>query len=156
MSVPFARMGNRQRNLAVFATVGAVVLVAACVASLHRDPYQREMRPVYDVIIAGEQGWAAEATKRLDAIVARSGDRHALAERLLRESDGSLAAEGMALAVRSRHPRARHLVQRHVGDRRWNWYLSNNGELARQLLLHLEGQPVETWVVALLERGAAS
>lgn len=149
-------MGKRRHNLAVaVAGVAAVVAAAAVFAWAHADPYPREMRPVYAVIARGEQCWADDAGRMLDRIVARSSDPHALAERLLAEPDGSLAAEGMFLAVRSRHPQAQRLVRQHSGDRRWNWYLANNDELARQLLAQLDGRPVENWVATRLARPAA-
>ena len=149
-------MGNRRRNLVLFAVAGVVAIAAVLLAWSRSDPYRWEMRPVYAVIAAGEPGWGDEATKMLDAIIRRSSDPHALAERLLRESDGSLVAEGMVLAVRTQHPRARTLVQQHLGDGRWNWHLANNDELARQLLLQLDGKPVESWVASWLGRTAAS
>src|SRR5438128_74263 len=108
--------------------IGAVAAVVVCVAAVvtwrRWDQYRWEMHQVYAVIAAGEQGWADEAGGMLQRIIARSSDQHALAERLLREPDGSLAAEGMVLAVRSGHPRARSLVQQHLTDHRWNWSLT--------------------------------
>lgn len=118
--------------------------------SRFEDPYRREMHPVYDVIATGEQGWGDNARRMLEKMIARHADRHALAERLLQESDGSLVAEGMILAVRSQHPAARELVGQHLRDHRWNWYLANNDELAKQLLQHMDGRKSEEWVTALL------
>jgi hypothetical protein len=132
--------------------LAAVIVAAGCIAWRRADPYRRDMRPVYAVIAKGEQGWADEATRMLDEIIVRSADKHALAERLLRETDGSLAAEGMVLAVRSRHPRARELLESRLSDHRWNWSLVSNDELAKQLLLSLNGRPIEKWVTAWLER----
>src|SRR5258708_3711867 len=143
-------MGNRHRNLAVLGVLGVVAISAGFLAWSFSDPYRREMRPVYAVIAAGEQGWGDEATRMLDGIVTRSSDKHALAEKLLQESDGSLVAEGMVLAVRSHHPQARNLVHQHLSDHRWNWYLANNDELAKQLLLQMDGKPVENWVASWL------
>jgi len=149
-------MGNRRSNITILAVLGVVAIAATLLTWSRSDPYRWEMRPVYAAIAAGEQGWGEEATRMLDGIISRSSDRHALAERLLRESDGSLVAEGMVLAVRSHHPQARSLVQQHLSDRRWNWYLANNDELAMQLLLQLDGKPVESWVATWLGRTAAS
>jgi hypothetical protein len=147
-------MTNRPRNLAIAAVLGAAAVAAAFIA--WSRSYRYEMRPVYAVIAAGEQGWAGDATRMLDGIISRSLDHHALAERLLTESDGSLVAEGMVLAVQSCHPQARSLVQQHLSDKRWNWSMANNAELAKQLLLQLDGKPVEEWVGSWLGRTATS
>jgi len=146
-------MGSRRRVLTLYAIGALLALVAVAKICLFVfDPYRREMRPVHAVIAAGEMGWASEATDLLDRVIARSADKHALADRLLQESDGSLVAEGMILAVRSRHPRVRSLLEAHLSDHRWNWYLGNNDELARELLCYLDGRPIEGWVVSLIER----
>jgi hypothetical protein len=142
------------RRLGVVAA--PVAVVAAVVTWARWDRYHWEMHPVYAVIAAGEQGWADDATNILHRIIARSPDQHALAERLLLESNGSLVAEGMVLAVRSGHPRARSLVQLHLTDHRWNWSLTNNYELAKQLLLELDGKPVESWVASWLHETPGS
>jgi hypothetical protein len=149
---------SREHSVPLAVVLGVVVAAIAAVFLVwsRSDPYRREMRPVYAVIAAGEQGWGDEATKMLDGVISRSQDHHALAERLLQESDGSLVAKGMVLAVRSHHPQARSLVQQHLSDHRWNWYLANNDELAKQLLLQLDGKPVESWVASWLGRTAAS
>src|SRR4051812_45540156 len=98
-------MGNRGRNLALFAVIATVAVAATVFAWARSDSYPREMRPVYAVIKAGEQNWGSEATGLLHKIMARTPNRHALADHLLSESDGSLVAEGMVLAVQSGHPR---------------------------------------------------
>ena len=147
-------MGNRPLKILLVLILVADAAVAAYIAL--SDPYDRDMRPVYAVIAAGEQGWGDAGTQLLDGIIARSANRNALAERLMQESDGSLVAEGMVLAVRSHHPAARSLVSRHLGDHRWNWYLADNDQLAKQLLLHLDGKPVEAWITSWLARTAAS
>jgi hypothetical protein len=102
------------------------------------DAYTREMRPVYAVIETGEQNWGTEATRLLHGIMARSSDRRGLADRLLKERDGSLVAEGMVLAVRNGHPRVRAILREHLADGRWNWALAHNDELARQLKGYVE------------------
>ena len=115
------------------------------------DAYTREMRPVYAVMEAGEQGWGTEATRLLHGIIARSSDRRGLADRLLKEREGSLVAEGMVLAVRSGHPRVRAILREHLADGRWNWGLAHNDELARQLLGYVDGGTAETWVMRWVE-----
>jgi hypothetical protein len=112
------------------------------------------MQPVYAVIKAGEQNWASEATAMLHKIMARTSDRHAFADHLLSESDGSLVAEGMVLAVQSRHPRARNIVQSHLSDKSWNWALANNDDLAEQLLTYLDKHETEPSVLSWLGQTA--
>jgi hypothetical protein len=106
------------------------------------------MQAVYAVIKAGEQNWGSEATDLLHKIMVRTSNRHALADYLLSESDGSLVAEGMVLAVQSGHPRARAILHAHLTDKRWNWALANNDDLAKQLLLYLDQQKTEQWVLS--------
>jgi hypothetical protein len=108
------------------------------------------MQPVYAVIEAGEQNWGTEATPMLHKIMARTSDRHAMADRLLSERNGSLVAEGMVLAVQSGHPRARAIIREHLTDKRWNWALANNDDLAKQLLSYVDKQRTEQWVVSWL------
>lgn len=143
-------MGNDRRNLVLFAVVGAVAVAATMFALSLSDPYRREMRPVYAVIKAGEQGWGSEAIAMLRTMMKRASDRHVLADRLLSESDGSLVAEGMVLAVQSGHPRARAILQEHLTDNRWNWALANNDDLAKQLLAYIDNQKTEQWVLSWL------
>lgn len=145
-----ARMRNCLRNLALFVVVATVVIAAAVFAWSWSDPYRREMRPVYAVIKAGEQNWGSEATAMLRKIMARTSDRHALADHLLSESDGSLVAEGMVLAVQGGHPRARAILQKHLTDKRWNWAMANNDDLAKQLIAYLDKQETEQWVLSWL------
>jgi hypothetical protein len=144
-------LGKRRRSLIIAFLPVTAIAFALLVWSL-ANSYGYQMRPVYAVIAAGDQGWGDEASRLLDGVIARTRDRHALAERLLQESDASLVAEGMILAVRSNHPGARTLVQQHLQDHRANWYLSSNADLAKQLLLHLDGKPAEDWVTSQLAR----
>ncbi len=145
-------MLNRPRIFALLAVLAVVALAAAYYISYSADPYRRQMRPVYAVIKAGEQGWGVEANRLLDAIVAKSTNRQALAERLMKEPDASLVAEGMILAVRYEHPQARRFLELRLNDSRWNWSLSQVREVAKQLLLYLDGKPIESWVSDWLQR----
>lgn len=148
-------MENPRRNLELLAAVATLAFVATMFALLLlEDPYRREMRPIYAVITAGEQCWAGEASAMLHKIMARTSDRHTLADHLLTENDGSLVAEGMVLAVQSGHPRARAILQAHLTDKRWNWGLANNDDLAMQLLAYLDHQKTEPWVLSWLGESA--
>ena len=146
--------GQRSIRIVLAVAAMALIAVAATFAMGERDLYARELRPIYAIIEAGEQNWADEATQRLHAMIARAPNRHALADRLLDETNGSLVAEGMVLAVRSGHPRARAILQAHLTDNRWNWGLASNKEVAGQLLFYLDDQPTQQWVLDWLGRTA--
>jgi hypothetical protein len=143
---------NRHPFRTITAAIGIILLPSAGFLLAPSLRYQLEMHPIRAVIAASEQGWADQATKMLNRMIANNSDPHALANRFLRESIASLVAEGMILAVRSHHPQARSLLQQHMTDSRWNWYLANNNQLATQLLLYLDAKTPENWVLELLGR----
>lgn len=149
-------MKTRLRIFVLSAAIVAVGVVTGVWAWSRSDPYRREMRPVYAVIEKGEQGWGGEAIAMLHRIMARSRDRHALADRLLSERDGSLVAEGMVLAVESDHPRARAIVEAHLADERWNWSLANNDQLAKQLRSYIDRRVAEPWVMHWIDQTASA
>ncbi|MBN4072074.1 hypothetical protein JYT83_01500 [bacterium AH-315-F18] len=61
-----------------------------------------------------------------------------LASQLMKETDGSLAAEGMKLAVDAMLPDAEAQIVPFLQDKRWNYWLSNNDQFARMCLLALK------------------
>jgi hypothetical protein len=139
-------MTGRKRILTLCLLTSAVGILTYIYARRDGLSYRWHMRPIHAVINAGEQCWATEATRLLYANIALTPDRHALADRLLNEPNGSLVAEGMILAVQSGHPRARAILTEHLTDTRWNWSLSLNDDLAAQLLLYLDKKPIENYV----------
>lgn len=46
----------------------------------------------------------------------------------------------MVLAYRIRHPQLRRILEVHLTDQRWNYSMSLNNVIARQLLDHLDGR----------------
>jgi hypothetical protein len=132
---------------ALVTVIGSLGLSLAAITLLFSDPYLREMHPVYVALQDGDYG-AAET--QLGRIIEWHPDRLALADRLLQESDGSLVAEAMVLAVRARHPRVKEILLKHLDDRRWNWSVTTNDVVAKELLLHLDGKQIEQYLARWL------
>lgn len=98
-------------------------------------------------------GWVDRAEAGLALLNSVTLDKQLLADRLLEEEDGSLVCEGMILAYRIKHPDLRRLLTEHLNDTRWNWAMSLNSIVARQLLDHLDGrnEHVEEFVLRWIE-----
>ncbi len=111
--------------------------------------YEAHMIFVRFEIWEGEMGWADRGATRVDKLVQNAVSISYVTERLLEEKDASLVAEGMVSAVRSKHPQRAEIVSSHLADDRWNWAMSSNSHVARQLRLYEEkgSESVEPFIM---------
>ncbi|MBI2919716.1 MAG: hypothetical protein HYY18_01375 [Planctomycetes bacterium] len=132
----------------------AIALVALAISCFLVPPvrYQLIMGRAHARMERADMGYTVDVEDWLALLDTLTIDKVWLANRLLAESDGSLACEGMILAYRVRHSDLRRILEDHLTDERWNWSMTLNSRVARNLLDLLDGRDervekyVEDWV----------